>query len=188
MENNIYEVPSQCYLSFLKYNKIEALEGNYMLVCHPMPMVEGEMLIMHYHVEDLKKEKDLIVYRDYSLVKRLPSQEKARDEQFKNKKKKPKEEDNVDPKLQCLDIDLEMPLNGVEWRNLADVINEVKGLAWFQVLPVGQKSSMPMQFNVLHVLPNKKIPVKTLPLDLFISNAVSYQRKTERNSEMPKEE
>jgi hypothetical protein len=71
-------------------------------------------------------------------------------------------------------------LSGVEWGNLAEVINEVKGLGWFQILPVGQKASQPYQFNIMHVIPSSKLPVETLPLDLLINNAISYNRKTER--------
>ena len=63
---------------------------------------------------------------------------------------------------------------------MAEVINEVKGLGWFQILPVGMKSSQPYQFNIMHVIPSNKLPVATLPLDLLIKNAISYNRKTER--------
>lgn len=60
------------------------------------------------------------------------------------------------------------------------MINEVKGLGWFQILPVGMKASQPYQFNIMHVIPSSKLPVETLPLDLLINNAVSYNRKAER--------
>jgi len=76
------------------------------------------------------------------LRKRLPTQEKMAvnpTEQFVNKKRR--KEDEHPCRLQCLEIDLESPLSDIEWRNFADVINEVAGLGWFQVLPVGQKSS-----------------------------------------------
>ena len=73
-----------------------------------------------------------------------------------------------------------MPLSKVDWRNFADVLNEVQGLGWFQVLPVGQKSSQPYQFNVMHVLPNSKIPYQQLPIDVMIANTISYNRKIER--------
>lgn len=71
-------------------------------------------------------------------------------------------------------------MSKVDWRNFADVLNEVQGLGWFQVLPVGQKSSQPYQFNVMHVIPNVKIPVQQLPLDVMIANTISYQRKADR--------
>ena len=40
-------------------------------------------------------------------------------------------------------VDTFDPLTGDEWRNFNEVINETQGLGWFQVLPVGQKSSQP---------------------------------------------
>ena len=36
---------------------------------------------------------------------------------------------------------------------------------------------------MMHVLPQAKIPVKQLPLDIFISNHVSFLRKKERSGE-----
>ena len=71
-------------------------------------------------------------------------------------------------------------MSTAEWGNFSEVINEVKGLGWLQVLPVGQKASQPYQFNIMHVIPSSKLPVETLPLDLLINNAISYNRKTER--------
>ena len=47
------------------------------------------------------------------------------------------------PQLQCLEIDINEPLSREEWNNFIAVIEETQGLGWFQVLPVGQKSSMP---------------------------------------------
>lgn len=32
----------------------------------------------------------------------------------------------------------------------------------------------------MHVIPSSKLPVETLPLDLLVNNAISYNRKTER--------
>ena len=40
---------------------------------------------------------------------------------------------------------------------------------------------MPYQFNMLHILPQAKIPVEKLPLDVFISNHMSFLRKKERS-------
>ena len=56
-------------------------------------------------------------------------------------------------------------------------------MGWFQVLPVGQKSSMPYHFNMMHILPQAAIPVPQLPLDVFISNHVAFLRKKERGGE-----
>ena len=41
---------------------------------------------------------------------------------------------------------------------------------------------MPYQFNMLHVLPQAKIPVDTLPLDSFVTNQLSLLRKKERGN------
>ena len=40
---------------------------------------------------------------------------------------------------------------------------------------------MPYQFNMLHVLPQSKIPIGTLPLDSFINTHLALLRKKERN-------
>lgn len=38
-----------------------------------------------------------------------------------------------------------------------------------------------MQFNMLHVLPSKNIPVESLPLDRWVSNHLGQMKKRERN-------
>ena len=55
--------------------------------------------------------------------------------------KESQKQEEVEAKLQCLEIDNENPISSVEWKTLAQVIDEVSGLGWFQILPVGQKSS-----------------------------------------------
>ena len=85
------------------------------------------------------------MYRDYSLRKRLETQQKPEMESFgkgkaKYAKAEPKAEE-PDSKLQCLEIDNENPLSQAEWKTFAQVIDEVQGLGWFQILPTGQKSS-----------------------------------------------
>lgn len=76
-----YDIPEQCYINILKQAKIEKLKEKYLLIAHPFPMAEGEMLIIQPKKED-QKERDLIVYRDYSLRKRLPTSEKAAKDDF----------------------------------------------------------------------------------------------------------
>jgi len=39
---------------------------------------------------------------------------------------------------------------------------------------------VPYQFNSIHILPQNKIPVAKLPIDILISSAVSFARKLER--------
>jgi hypothetical protein len=74
------------------------------------------------------------------------------------------------------------PLCLSEWSNLAEVINQTKGLGWFQILPAEMKSSVPFQFNAIHILPSAKIPMERLPIDLHIHNIVSYNRKLDRKN------
>ena len=83
-------------------------------------------------------------------------------------------EEPVECKLQCLEVDIENVLCEIEWRNFAECIHETQGLGWLQILPVGQKSSQPLQFNMLHLLPREKFPVNRLPLDLYIANRMAY--------------
>lgn len=49
-------------------------------------------------------------------------------------------------------------------------------MAWVQLLPVGQKSSTPFQFNCMHILPNSHIPT-VLPLEKMISNKLTFSKK-----------
>jgi len=41
-----FEIPDSCKLVLDKKIKIEKLESNFLLVAHPYPMFEGEMLII----------------------------------------------------------------------------------------------------------------------------------------------
>jgi hypothetical protein len=68
-------LPESCFISFPKSSKIEKLEAKYLLVAHPYPQIEGEMLIVQPKKDD-QPEKDLICYRDYSLRKRMHTREK----------------------------------------------------------------------------------------------------------------
>ena len=187
VENFKYEIPESCHVGMMKRTLIEKLDAKYLLVAHPYPLVEGQMMIFLPKKVD-QKETEVIMYRDYSLRKRIETTSKVPESKVDkliakktaeaNKEKK--EKNQFDQKLQCLEIDIVNPLAEIEWRNFAEVIDEVQGLGWFQILPVGQKSSQPYQFNMLHVIPESKIPVEKLPLDVFITNRLGYQRKRER--------
>ena len=39
-----------------------------------------------------------------------------------------------------------------------------------------------MQFNMMHVLPQAKIPIDRLPIDTFVANAQAFHRKKEREN------
>ncbi len=174
-------LPETCFVQFAKSAKIEKLEAKYLLVAHPYPQVEGEMLIMQPKKDD-QPEKDLICYRDYSLRNRMVTREKPQvsaAEQLRMKKDKKLADMS---KLQCLEIDLGEPLCQTEWHNMSDVINQTSGLAWFQILPAHHKSVTPFQFNAIHVLPQAKIPVARLPIERHIANVQSFNKKTERKA------
>lgn len=40
-----YEIPDSCYLILMKSNKIEKLHKKYLLLSHPVPIMEGEMIM-----------------------------------------------------------------------------------------------------------------------------------------------
>lgn len=40
-----------------------------------------------------------------------------------------------------------------------------------------KKSSQPLQFNTINVLPSSKIPYNKIPLDIFISNKLNFVKK-----------
>lgn len=62
-------------VSFAKSLRIEKLEAKYLLLAHPYPSFEGEMILCQPKKDD-QNDKDVIVFRDYSLRKRLPNREK----------------------------------------------------------------------------------------------------------------
>jgi hypothetical protein len=71
-ESYKYDLPNTCKLEILKLNRIEKLEDEYVLLAHPYPQMEGEMLLLQTNAAD-QQDKQLLVYRDYSLRKRLIS-------------------------------------------------------------------------------------------------------------------
>jgi len=74
-------------------------------------------------------------------MKRLPTLEKTAMTAVDQLNKKKKKNENEMTRLQCLEIDYENIMSGFEWANMAEVINHISGLAWFQILPDGMKSS-----------------------------------------------
>lgn len=40
-----YELPASCFITLMKSTKIEKLSKKYVLVAHPHPIFEGEMLL-----------------------------------------------------------------------------------------------------------------------------------------------
>ena len=93
-ENVKYELPESCFVHMMKGVKIEKMDGKFLLICNPYPTIEGEMLLVQPKKDD-QQEKDIVVVRDYSLRKRLPTQEAKQagltdtfGKKDKNKKKK----------------------------------------------------------------------------------------------------
>jgi hypothetical protein len=45
-------LPESCFVQFAKNSKIEKLEAKYLLIAHPYPQIEGEMLIIQPRKDD----------------------------------------------------------------------------------------------------------------------------------------
>ena len=41
----MYDIPKSCQIGMLKLNRIEKLDEDYVLVAHPFPQMDGEMLL-----------------------------------------------------------------------------------------------------------------------------------------------
>ena len=85
-----FEIPDSCKLVLDKKIKIEKFDSNFLLVAHPHPMFEGEMLLIQPKKGD-QEDKAKIIYKDYSLRKRLPTRNPD--------KTKSKKKDNSKTKL-----------------------------------------------------------------------------------------
>jgi hypothetical protein len=55
----------------MKENLIDSLGDNYILVNHPFPVIEGELLIYQYPEPDNLNDANELLYKDYSLKKRI---------------------------------------------------------------------------------------------------------------------
>ena len=66
-----YEIPPSCMVSMMKKVLIEKMSGKFFLASHPYPKIEGEMIIFKPKKGDQTQGKDVIVYRDFSLRKRI---------------------------------------------------------------------------------------------------------------------
>jgi len=113
----------------LKLNRIEKLEEDFVLVAHPFPQMEGEMLLFQI-IPDDQEDRETILYNDFSLRKRIKTVAKPA-RMSAAEKKQQMEDDEIKTNLQCLSIDLENALSSIDWSNLANVIEEISGLAWF---------------------------------------------------------
>lgn len=115
----------------LSKSVILKLDDNFMLAANPYPQLEGEMLLFQYNPDDQSPEIDGIVYRDYSLRKRLKSEPKTKTlVSSAVAKKKAMEEDAEKTKVQCLDINLAEPLSTLDWHHMAAITKEIGAMAW----------------------------------------------------------
>ena len=85
-------------------------------------------------------------------------------------------------KLQCLEVDIEYPLSSLDWSHFSEVIGQVKGMGWIQLLPAKYKSSHPLQFNMMHIIPSSKIPLERVPIDRLIATKLTFLKKEEKIS------
>ena len=65
-----YDIPNTCKLEMLELNRIERFEEDYQLVVHPFPQMDGELILFQTNAND-QEDKNIIVYKDYSLRKRI---------------------------------------------------------------------------------------------------------------------
>jgi len=94
-----------------------------------------------------------------------------------SEKKKATKDDKTKSKLHSDVIDLQKPLSIADWENLNAGVKETEGLAFVQVLPVGQKSVNPLQFNTIHLCPGDMLPLDKVPLCKLITDRVSEIKK-----------
>ena len=73
-----HDIPQSCLISMMKKVLIEKLPAKYFLASHPYPKLEGEMIVFKPRKEDQDPEdKSLIMYRDFSLRKRIETTPKS---------------------------------------------------------------------------------------------------------------
>lgn len=123
-----------------------------------------------------------MVYRDFSLMKRRETDQEKLDMSRMTalEKKRFMEADQAQTKIQCLELDNSNLLSTADWSYFCKILLEVQGLGWIQTLPVGQKCSTPLQFNMMHVLPSSKIPFPKIPIDVMIKNKQNFTKKRDK--------
>ena len=91
------------------------------------------MMIYQLNDED-KPTEGKMIYRDFSLRKRIPTAvQKFTSQAVKEKQSKL---ENSHTKLQCLEMNTETPLSSLDWNQIATIILETQALTWVQILPV----------------------------------------------------
>ena len=112
----------------------------YFLTWHPFPKISGELLVFKTRKDDQTNKKETIVYREYSLCKRLgqPVESKNLGGNIKRKPllRRGEVEDALPEveklaKLQSFEVNILEPLSKEEWINFVKTIDATKGLGWF---------------------------------------------------------
>lgn len=170
------DIPESCLLTFMKGNKIADLDKKFVLLSHPYPIIEGEMIVFQPFDQD-QYDEQLIIYRDFSLRKRYPTSVVNSKKLTSFQQKQIEKDDEEKSKLNSLEIDLFTPLSQIDWKCMGDLVEEVQGIAWVQILPVHEKASQPQQYQLMHILPNSKIPFASLTLDIMISAKSALMKK-----------
>ena len=73
-EDKLKNVPANCHFTFLRKNVVSELQHDYVLVNHPFPTIQGEMLIYQPNLDQNELETDKLIYKDFSLKKRVKNQ------------------------------------------------------------------------------------------------------------------
>ena len=93
------------------------MEADYVLVNHPYPSLEGELLIYQYPEPKTLDSTDQLDYKDFSLKKRLKT--RNNNKAALAARKKHDEDSLLYTKLQCLEVDNREPLSTIDWDNMA---------------------------------------------------------------------
>jgi len=72
-----FDLPDTCFAFLMKGCKISKMQKKFKLLSHPYPLVEGEMILFQPLKQD-QYDKNLYVYRDYSLKKRIHTRGQGR--------------------------------------------------------------------------------------------------------------
>lgn len=104
----------------MKNCRIHKMPKKFVLIVNPKPIMEGELL-MFQPIKTDQQEKDLILYRDYSLRKRLPTKPRPK-KLSSHQTKKMEQEDEATTRLRGLEIDTKTLLSTCDWNNLTEVL------------------------------------------------------------------
>jgi U3 small nucleolar ribonucleoprotein component len=89
--------------------------------------MDGELLLFQPRSDD-QEDSQSIVYRDYSLRKRMKPNKNEKKSAFQKQQALVDESEKT--KLQCLDIDIESPLSRIDWQVWGNIIEQTKGFGW----------------------------------------------------------